>query len=246
MKLTPFPFTVWAIRQLGRSGSKGTPLRDVGQSGDVVPVRFAHRPAERPPLVRERLQVQNVLHVSEALYFIVIDDHDKIVKPVLGREQNGLPVRAFVAFAVAQDGENAVRKSVPLGSQRHPAGDRQSVAQRAGRKLDARNPVRRDVAGQPRAVDVEAVQPLQRKEAAFRQRGVQTGTGMPLAEDQPVAAGIVRRLRPHPHNPPVQNGQDLRHRHRTGHVRTLRKAGHLDRVNPDLAGKLAQIHTLLK
>ncbi len=68
-----------------------------------------------------------------------------------GGEEDRLPVGAFVAFAVAQQDEDAVGLLLAFARQRHAAADRQSVAQGAGGELDAGH-VMAGMAEQQRAI----------------------------------------------------------------------------------------------
>src|SRR5271170_1709645 len=66
----------------------------------IVPVDFTHRPAEGFPFLREWLQIEDLLHGSQALNLVVINDGNQMVQTVVGSEQRSLPDRSFIAFTV--------------------------------------------------------------------------------------------------------------------------------------------------
>src|SRR3990167_4134653 len=89
----------------------------------IVAVDLPNLPAEGPPLVHERIEIQHLADRSKALDLVVVDDGDEVVQRVVRREQRSLPGRTLVALAVAQKREHAVLPPIPLTRQRHSARD---------------------------------------------------------------------------------------------------------------------------
>jgi hypothetical protein len=66
-----------------------------GEIGVVVPIDFAHVPAERTPLVGHRCGTHHVLRAAGDLERIVIEDGDEIVELIVRGGHAGFPVGAF-------------------------------------------------------------------------------------------------------------------------------------------------------
>ena len=120
---------------------------------EIVSVDLDDVPSERAPFIGERLELHHVRDCVETLNFVVVDQDDEIVELVLRREERRLPDRTFIAFAVAEHHEHAMRFAVELRGERHAGGDRKSVPEGTGRQLDTGDG-RRCVSGQSGAVRV--------------------------------------------------------------------------------------------
>ena len=96
-------------------------------------------------------------------------------------KQRGLPNGTLIALPVAQEDEHPPRPIVTLRGQRHPATDRQSMAECARGGLDPGDAGVGYMASQPRTVFVEVVEPYERKEASIGQCSVQSGASVALA-----------------------------------------------------------------
>ncbi len=105
-----------------------------------------------------------------------------------------------------------LRAAVEASRERHPDRDRQAVAERAGRRLDARQVVAARMHAEPAAERaVRGVDLLDVEEAAVGHRDVERAGAVTLAEQEPVAVVPGRAL-----------GVDLHqvledHRHQVGH-----------------------------
>jgi hypothetical protein len=130
---------VWHSK-CGGAGAGGY-VRESGRALVVVAVALDDCPPEGAPLVDERLQPQGFGHRRQALDLVVIHHGDEVIELVVAGEKDGFPVRPFIALAVAEQHEHAMRGAIALRAQCHSRPDRQAVAQRAGRELDARDAV---------------------------------------------------------------------------------------------------------
>ena len=135
----PLPFTVWQMIAVGRPIVAGDLAQCAAQCADVMAVQLFHHKAEAAPLVRKRFQRQHIVSRPVALQFVVVDQRHEIIQPVLGGAHRRLPDRTFVDFAVAEQHEGAIGTSAHPRGQRKPDADRQAMAERAGRGLDARH-----------------------------------------------------------------------------------------------------------
>src|ERR687891_587901 len=168
-------------------------LVDLGQ---VVAVDLDDGPAEALPLGDERLEVEDLRDEIVELDLVVVHDHGEVVEravglPKLGRRHRGLPHLALLELAVAENAVDTRRRSGHPQAQRHAAGDRQPLAERARRRLDPRQ-------GNPVGVALErAAELAQRDElllgevAASGHDGVERGDGVALGEHDAVAIGPV-------------------------------------------------------
>ena len=117
MNDTPLPLVVWAMRQVGLPEIRASEHKARSQAASWSwPSTSTTVPAEAPPLVGERFEGQGLGDRGQALNFVVVDDGDQVVEPVVGGEEDRLPVRALVAFAVAQQDEHAVLRGFSLAA----------------------------------------------------------------------------------------------------------------------------------
>jgi hypothetical protein len=63
---------------------------------------------------------------------VVVDDDGEIIEPMMAGKKDGLPDRAFVALAIAQQRNDAMPGSGESGSIRHATGYGKPVPERAG------------------------------------------------------------------------------------------------------------------
>ena len=137
----------------------------------------------------------HVLDAAEALDLVVVDDRDEVVEPVVGREERGLPGRAFVALAVAEQAEDAVVACRRAGRERH------ARRRAAGRGRASRSRPRRPACPCASRGRRAASRPRRTSRAAragrtrLGEHRVERGAAVALAEDEAVAIGPVRLRR---------------------------------------------------
>ena len=134
------------------------------------PSTSTHLPAERAPLVGERLQRQGLVGRSpRRLELVVVDDGDQVDRARGGR-RTWPPPRSLPSSHSPSLSRTKVRHAAPrlAARQAMPGADRQAVPERAGRELDAGDARVADVPGEERAVLVVLAQPLDREEARTR------------------------------------------------------------------------------
>ena len=106
-------------------------------------------PAEGSEALGERREVEHVARVAERLLAVDVDDRDEVGEPVVGGEHDRLPDRALVALARRSSSTNTPPdEPCSRAGKRGTGADRQALAERAGREVDAR---RRRARGAPRA-----------------------------------------------------------------------------------------------
>lgn len=196
---------------------------------DVVAVDRQHVEAERRPFVGERLEPHDVLRRAVYHAVVAVDEGDEVRQPVVGDGHARLPVGALVAFAVA---EHAVGLIVLASYSRGKSGarrDGQTVAQRAGRGVHARDLVGVEVHAHLRAGEVEGLeQLLVLKAEVAEQRRVGDGR-VALGEDEPVAVLPLRFVDADVHVLVVENGHDVEYRHTAPDVAAPRPVGGVER-----------------
>src|SRR2546422_2535478 len=135
------PFAFYSMGNDARRSSRSSRdiLQGLSDLHKIVTINLPHCPAKRSPLIREWFQLENFLHSTEALYFVVINDNDQIVEPVMGSKQRRFPVRTFIALTVTQQREDTIGSSVAFARESHAASDWQTVSQGASRNLHARD-----------------------------------------------------------------------------------------------------------
>ena len=206
----------------------------------VVAVDLADLPAEVAQFRGERFEVEDLADAAEALDAVGVDDRHEVVQLVLGREEQRLPVGTLVHLAVAQQNERAPRLALALGGQRAAAAERQTVAERAGGKINAGDLVA-DVGHQARAVPAVGKQLLFREEAAQRERRVQGAAAVALAQDEAVAFRPLRTRGIDLEDAAVEHGQKVRHRKRAADVGRLCGGDHFHGLAADGGGVLCGI-----
>ena len=125
-------------------------------------------------------------------------------------EHEGLPAFALLDLAIAQQGVDIDVAAGLLGSQRHAAGGRNALTQAAGAHIDTGHGVH---VGVPLQVAVGVAQSGQvgdREETALRQRGIQAGRAVTLAEHEAVTVRILRLLRVNAHLAEIQVSKNVR------------------------------------
>src|ERR1035437_818254 len=198
------PFAFHRVRYNGArpAGIEGCLTKGILDCCQVVTVNFLHSPAKYAPLVCERIEIDHVLHCSEALDLVVIDDCTEMTELMMRREQNRLPVGAFIQLTITENDEGSSLDSVPLRRQRHTTSYRQAMPQRTRRDFHAWDVVA-DMPDQAGSILTIVIEPRPRKQAFFREHRVQSGRRVPFAEDQPVTVGPLRVTGIYPKNPSI-------------------------------------------
>src|SRR5260370_3037124 len=187
------------------------------------------------------MHVNDVLNHAEALDAVVIHNDNEVGEMGLWGEESRFPNGAFVAFAVAEQTEYAARAAVTLGGNGHSRGDGKTMAQRAGGKLDAGIVLVHDVAGERRAILVKSFKGFEREKTAFREHGIERGTGVTFAHDETIAVGPTGTLGVIAERPAVESRQEIRRGERGTDVRSVRFTSHAKSEPPDSIGKLSEL-----
>ena len=208
MKLTPLPLVVCMTSTDGRPGDHGASKQRGLEPRVVVAVDLPHRPTEGSQLVGQRLEGQRPGDRGQTLQLVVVNEGDEVVQSVMGGEHHRLPVGAFVHLAIAEHHEDAPGPALAARRERLAGAERQAVAERTRGELDAADFVA-DMGHEKRAVGAVSLQVVARQHADARQRRIDRRSGVPLAEDEAVAALPARVLRPQIHHAAVQHGQGV-------------------------------------
>ena len=174
-------------------------------------INLPHGPTKGAPLVGEGLQVHHFFDRAQALNLVVVHDGDQVIEMMLRGKQDRFPVGTLVAFTVAEQTEDAPGLGIPLACQRHARCHGQTVPQRASGYFDARHVFMGGMTSETRAILVESVQPIEGKEARFRQHCIVGGAAMALAENEAVAIGPVGLFGTEREGLAVEDGQELDH-----------------------------------
>ena len=199
----------------------------------VVAVDLDDLPAERPPLVRERLEAEDVLRAAEDLQPVAVDHDGDIAETVVRGHQCRLPVAALGALAIGHDHEHPPVDAVEPVGQGPADAERQRVTQRPGGQLDAGDPVSRHMAAEVRAVLVVVVQPRQREVAGLGEHGVHARRRVPLRHQHDVAGRVVHPVWGHVGDVAVEDGQDVDDGEGSADVRGARTRAHREALMRD-------------
>ncbi len=124
--------------QVGWPWTAPRPFEGLEDLAHVVAVDDLRLPAERGELAVDRVHVQDFFGRPGLLKMIAVDDQRQVVELVLGRRRGGFPVLPFAELAVAGHDVGVIALLVDAGRQGVADADRQPLAERAGRGLDAR------------------------------------------------------------------------------------------------------------
>ena len=131
----------------GRHALDGVgPVEGLEDLAQVVAVDDLGLPAEGGELAVDRVHVQDLLGGAGLLEVVAVDDQREVVELILGGRGGGLPVLALVELAVAGHDVGVIALLVDPGRQRMADADREPLAERAGRRLDAGEPLHVGVA----------------------------------------------------------------------------------------------------
>src|SRR5919197_240796 len=178
------------------------------------------------------------------LELVAVDDGDEPIEPEPRRAERGLPHRALLELPVAEDHERPAVAARESRGEREAGAEGETVAERARRQLHSGHPSHR-VAGEPAPRPRVEGELLDREEAPLRERGVQRGHAVSLAQEQDVALRVVRPVRVDPEHLEVEGGQELDDRHRPPEMRSFRAGAHVDHVLPDPGRQRLQRHDAL-
>ena len=133
-------------------------------------------------------------------------------------EHGRLPDLALLQLSVAEQGVGAVRAAVNFGRQRHAAGRRDALAERAGAHIDAGQILHGRMPLQPGAKMAEGLQLFHREIPAICHRRIERRAGVSLGEHEPVPVRILRILRVDMHFLKEQERVDVRRGQRSARM----------------------------
>ena len=142
-------------------------------------------------------------------------------KLVLAGAQRRFPHRAFVNLAVAHDHDDAGVALLDARRQRHADAVGQTMAERTGRRLDARNFRRFRMSAEDRVAAAEGVERLVGNEALFGQHDILRDAAVALAQDHAVAARPFWLIGAKAQNVVVEHAHDFDERHRGADMAAL-------------------------
>src|SRR6476620_131446 len=103
----------FALYCVGDDGNRfttaiGNPRQHLYECSHVVPINLACVPSERPPLVRQWIERQNLLAPTGRLPLVEIDDRNQTFDFLRSGKHGGLPDGTLIAFAVREQCDNVV------------------------------------------------------------------------------------------------------------------------------------------
>ena len=122
-----------------------------------------------------------------------------------------------------------------------PQSDREALAERAGRRLEARQAGHVRVALEPAVARVERGELLDREVAAQRHRHVQADGRVALREDEPVALGPVRLVGADAQDPEEEGEEHVHRRQRPADVAGAAVGDRFDDEQTATAGEIGEI-----
>ena len=147
---------------------------------------------------------------AEGLLTVEVDDRDEVPEAVMRRELSGFPHRSLVQLTVAQQHERAVRASLHPGRERDARSDRQTLAQRSGPEVDARDGGFR-VHAEARARAPERVEFGDVETVCEHERGKESQRGVTLREHEAISVLLVVSILEYRS---VERGKNVRDRKR--------------------------------
>src|SRR5208283_1621171 len=100
-------------------------------------IYFMYLPSEGFPFFSKRIQIYDVFCLSKGLLSVIVNYGYQVRKIVMCRKHYRLPQRAFVAFCVADQHEQAIGRSLQPRREGRACSNAQSVTERARGKIYA-------------------------------------------------------------------------------------------------------------
>src|SRR5829696_1233013 len=165
--------------------------------------------AECTGFLIKRFQIVGLTHRRALLQPVAVRDDREPIQLVMRGSHQGLPVAAFLKFAVTDEYVGPSAGDVKLGRDRVADSDRQAMTEWPGIGLNSANVFAVRMAIELRQRLEKRCQFLHRQESKGGQGGVK-GTGdMALGEDEPVAVGVIDGLWRDIENRAVQRSQNV-------------------------------------
>ena len=182
------------------------------------------------------------------LQLVVVDDGHEAPELLMGGEHGRLPHLTLLALAIAEHREDEAVLAGQAQAGRKARGHGKSLAERASGHLHAGQQVGIGMPLQARAELAQGVQLVDREEAGVGQRRIERRRRMPLGQDEPVAAGLVRVGRVVVHDAAeVQRREDIGAGERPARVPAARFRDHGQNILANVGGLRLQggsIHKL--
>ena len=207
---------------------------------DVVAVDAHGVPAERAPLVRDRLGLQDAGGGAVGLQRVDVDDRGHVLEAVVRAGHRGLPRGALVELAVGEQGVDARRVALVAEAERHPGRHAEPVSERAARDLHAGRVRRHPRHRQARAVAAVGLELGDADHARLGERGVQGDRVVADREQEAVACRPVRVVGPEAQLVLVDHREDVGDAERLADVPLALDLAHVERVAADPGRRLAQ------
>src|SRR5262249_52782974 len=150
---------------------------------------------------------EDLLAAAGRLPFVEIDDGAKIGKLLLAGEHRGFPYAPFIAFAVAQQDEDAIVAPGEASGQGQAIANGEPMAEGARRRFDTGNALRAWMLGKLAAIIVEGRQGLGRSEAALGEDSIKGERRMALGQDETITVLGERVRRIDLQDRPIEHGQ---------------------------------------
>ena len=161
---------------------------------------------------------QDAVYGAVDLQSVVVDDHAQVIQVIAGGEHQRLPDLALLALAVPDQGIDSVPAAVQPGGKRHAAGGRDTLPQRAGGHIHARDMLHIRVPLQEGINPAQVCQLRHREISPQSQRRVQCGGGVSLGEDKAVALRPRGVCGVYAHLGEIQVGQNIGNRQGSSRV----------------------------
>src|SRR5450759_573339 len=211
----------------------------------VVPVNLTAVPAERAPLLGERLERHYFLGGPVQGIAVPVDDGGEVPQPEVSRVHCRLPAHALFALPVAQQAEHPPVRLVQLAGKGHADGDREPVPQRAGGHLDPGYLVHVRVHAEGAVEVVEVGHHLLGVIPGVAQHRAQAQRAVAFAQDEPVALGPIGVFRVVLEDVVVKGDQRVGHREGATEVAAARDGAELYNLLPDVNGFVLEFQRVL-
>src|SRR5689334_23265684 len=150
---------------------------------DIVAVHLYGCKIERPPFVRKGLKILNVSRWASRLDFIVVDHGSQVGKAVFACAHRRFPHRSLINLTVAKYDNYAAVAFLHAHGERSANSNGQSVAESAGRRLDAWHFARFWMAAKDRIATAKGIECVERKEPLVSEHHIERNAAMALAQD---------------------------------------------------------------
>ena len=162
----------------------GVAVERQGDQRSVVAVDNVANQSKSAEFFVQGIEVGDFPRGAKSLQTIGIEDEGQIIQTVMGGEDKGFPIGAFVPFAVGEEAEDAAGLVTEFACQSDSRSEAQAVAEAAGGEGDVGDSLGRRMAAQAGGVFVELLEVFFTKAADRPEGDIQRPGGVALGQNE--------------------------------------------------------------